>query len=231
MSNQKFLNKVKEFAQELDHQYDIEKFKLKESYATSLLITANIGGSSGGSCWGNHSCEYDVSDNEIIDRVASSIGYTMMNYFSDYIMVEYNMVIKKHLSNLSSYDYITYVSNGGDYYGNYDKEGIYEFPIYPLVKLLLDDEHYQIFKSYLSNQKKKIEEIFIDRKTAEKIEEINKKIETFESDKAKELANIKETIQRYESQLKILKEEANKFATKKTESLKKLKEELKQLQH
>lgn len=230
MSDKKLLNKVKEFSQYLDHKHDIERFKLKESYAQSLLVIVTIGGSTGGDCWGGRTSDYDVDDSEIVSNLVSSITYILKNYFSDYLICDYNAIINEHLSNISRYDYIAHGSDYCDYYGNHSDEGIFEIPVYPLLKLLIDDEYFQMLKSYLSNEKKQIEKVFVDRKTAQRIEEINKKINSFEDDKTKELASIKENIKRYESILKSLKEDANSFATKKTQELKTLKEELKKLE-
>lgn len=230
MSDQKFLNKVKEFSQRLDHKYDIEKFKLNESYSDSLLITANIAGSSGGDCYGGRTSEYDIGDDEIISDLSSSISYILMEYFSEYIMVECLIVTKEHLSNLSHYDYIAHDTDYSDYYGNHSEEGLYQFPIFPLVKLMLDDEHFQILKSYLSNQKSKIEKVFIDRKTAQQIVDIKQKLESFESDNAKELKDLQENVKRYESTLKSFKESIQNFSSKKTENLHRLQQELKKLE-
>ena len=156
MSNQKFLNKLKDFSQYLDHKYDIKTFKLKESYAESMLVKAYIGGSRGGDCWGGHTCEYEESERNIIDSLASSVKYTLMHYFEDYIMVVPEEVIKEHISSYSRYDYIAKNNDCSDYYGNYSEEALYEIPIYPLMKKLLDNEHFQIFKSFLSNEKNKL---------------------------------------------------------------------------
>lgn len=229
MSDKKFLNKVKEFSEYIDHKYDIEEFGLKESYSQSLLIKASIGGSSGGDCWGGRSSEYDISDEEIIESIASSLSYLMMRHFSDYIMVEPDVVIKEHVSNISRYDYISKKSDDGDYYGNYREEGIYEVSLYPLVKKLLDDEYFQIFKSYLSNEKNKLDKSFTDNKIAKRIEELTAKIASFEKDKDKEMSNLKENIESYENILKSLKGKLKNFSTQKTEELSGLKNELKKI--
>ena len=73
MSDQKFLNKVKEFAHSLDHKYEIKKFKLKESYSESILAKAYIGGSRGGDCWGGHTCQYEENDRDIVDRMKKKV--------------------------------------------------------------------------------------------------------------------------------------------------------------
>lgn len=229
MSNQKFLNKVKEFAENLDHKYDIDKYKLKESYAQSILVTATIGGSSGGDCWGGRSSDYEQSDSEIVNSLVSSVSYNVMHYFSDYIMVEVDKTVQEHLNDYSRYDYIAQQNDYSDYYGNYSSEGLYDIPVYPLMKKLLDDEHFQILKSYLSNQKNKIEKVFVDRKTSKRIEELNKKLETFEADKTKELSNLKENVERYEGILKSLKEDIKNFSSNKSKGLKLLQDELKSL--
>lgn len=229
MSDQKFLNKVKEFAHSLDHKYEIEKFKLKESYSESILVKAYIGGSRGGDCWGGHTCQYEENDRDIVDSLVSSVRYTVMSYFSDYVMVVPQEVIKEHMSNYSRYDYISQTSESSDYYGNYTDEGIYEVPIYPLMKKLLDDEHFQIFKSYLSNEKNKLNKVFTDRKVSQRIEELTEKINSFESDKKKELSNLKDNIERYENILKSLKEDLKNFTPKKVKDLKSLQDELMKL--
>lgn len=226
MSDQKFLNKVKDFSQRLDHKYDIEKFKLNESYSDSLLITTKISGSSGGDCYGGHTSDYDVGDNEIISDLSSSISYILMEYFSEYIMVECLIVTQEYLSNLNHYDYIAHDTDYSDYYGNHSKEGLYQFPIFPLVKLMLDEEHFQIFKSYLSNQKSKIEKVFIDRKTAQQIVDIKQKLESFEIDKAKELKDLQENVKRYENMLISLKKHSENFTVKKIDELNSLKKQL-----
>lgn len=226
MSDKKFLNKVKEFSEYLDHSYDIEKFKLKESYSQSLLVKATIGGSRGGDCWGGRTCEYDVRDEDIIETLCSSIRYTVMNFFADYIMVEVEKTIQEHLKNYSRYDYISSMSDDYDYYGNHTEEGLYDVPVYPLIKKLLDDEHFQIFKSYLSNEKHKLDKNFVDNKTAKRITELTTKIASFESDKTKEFSNLKSNIENYENILKSLKEKVKDFPNQKLKELKALKDEL-----
>lgn len=52
MSNTKFLNKVKEFAENFNNGYEVSKFKLDKPYEESILLVTSIGGSSGGDCWG-----------------------------------------------------------------------------------------------------------------------------------------------------------------------------------
>lgn len=229
MSDKKFLNKVKDFAEYLDHSYEIEKFKLKESFSESLLVKAYIGGSRGGDCWGGRTSEYDKDNEEIRSDLTSSLSYTLMNFFSDYIMVEVKETIEEHVSCISRYDYISSMSDDYDFYGNHSVEALYEIALYPLMKKMLDDEHFQILKSYISNEKKKLEKTFVDKKTEKRINELNTKIESFENDKSKELASLKENIANYESILKSLKEKLKDFSSDKTKQLNSLKSELKDL--
>lgn len=229
MSDKKFLNKVKEFAEYLDHSYEIEKFKLKESFSQSLLVKAYIGGSRGGDCWGGRTSEYDKDTDEIRDDLTSSLSYTLMDFFSDYIMVEVKETIKEHLSYLGRYDYVASMSDDYDYYGNHSVEALYEIPVYPLMKKMLDEEHFQILKSYLANEKKKLEKNFVDKKTEKRINELNNKIASFEKDKSKELLSLKDNIAHYESILQSLKEKLKDFSDEKTKELKSLKSELEKL--
>lgn len=226
MSDKKFLNKVKEFAEYLDHSYEADKFKLKESFSQSLLVKARIGGSQGGDCWGGRTSDYEKDSSEIRKELTSSLSYTLMNFFSDYIMVEVEPTILDHLSHLSRYDYVASVTDDYDYYGNHTEEGLYEVPVFPLMKIMLDDEHFQILKSYLSNEKKKLDTKFVDKKTEQRINELNTKIENFEKEKAKELASLKDNITSYERILASLKEKLGDFSTQKTKELKQLKSEL-----
>lgn len=229
MSDKKFLNKVKEFSEYLDHTYDIEKFKLKESYSQSLLVSATIGGSSGGDCWGGRTSDYEVRTEDIVDSLSSSISYRLMSFFSDYIMVEPDKTIQEHLKDYGRYDYVASMSDNSDYYGNHTEEGLYAVPVYPLMKKLLDDEHFQILKSYLSNEKHKLDKTFLDNKTAKRIAELTAKIASFENDKTKEFSNLKSNIENYENILKSLKEKVKDFQNQKSKELKTLKDELNSL--
>lgn len=229
MSDKKFLNKVKEFSEYLDHSYEVEKFKLKESFSESLLVKANIGGSRGGDCWGGRTSDYEKDTQEIKKDLVSSLGYTLMNFFSDYIMVEVEETLLDHLSNLSRYDYVASMSDDYDYYGNHTQEALYQIPVFPLMKKMLDDEHFQIFKSYLSNEKKKLDKNFVDKKTEKRIAELNTKIASFEKDKSKELTVLKDNIAQYESIVNSLKDKLKAFPLTKSQELKALKAELEKL--
>ena len=229
MKDNVFLKKVKEFAEYNNHSYDIEKYSLKESYAESFLVDANIGGSSGGDCWGGRSSEYEKDTEDIISDLSGSLEYKIMQFFSDYVMVVPKDTIKEHLHNISRYDYIGKNSDGVDYYGNYSEYAIYEIPMYPLMKKMLDDEHFQIFKSYFSNEKKKIISSFENTKKEKEIKELTVKIENFEAKKNKEKENIKNDIKKYEEILNHLKNQEKHFEKNKKNELSKLKYELKKL--
>lgn len=226
MKDNVFLNKVKEFAEYNNHSYDIEKYSLKESYAESFLIEANIGGASGGDCWGGRSHDYEKDSDDIVSDISSSLSYKIMRFFSDYVMVIPEDTVKDHLNNLSRYDYIGKNSDGGDYYGNYSEYGIYEIPMYPLMKKMLDDEHFQIFKNYFSNEKNKINSVFQKAKKEKEIKELALKIESFESKKLQEKERMKNDIKQYEEILNNLKNKLKNFESDKNKELNNLKKQM-----
>lgn len=216
MSNTKFLNKVKEFAENFNKGYEVSQFKLDKPYENSILLAATIGGSSGGNCWGGHTSDFEKHDSEIQSSLKSDLIYAvseLKEYFKNDI--DFN----KYVSSMNSYNNIDSQSNDYDYYGNHTKTGLYEFSLYKIMKDCLPDDLFQIFKSYWSNRENVIIKVFEDKKTMETIKNLESKIENFEKDKEEELKKLKNNLQHYKAIIESLEKSLSVFQNKKTTEL------------
>lgn len=223
MSNIKFLKQVKSFAQCLDHTYDIEKFKLQKSYSQSLLLTAEKSGSEGGNCWDEKTSEYERSDKSIMLYLEYSLLNILHHYFDNYLVPEYKKIVKEHISdNSNAFNYLDYTSDDSDYYGNYTNTAIYEFKIYPLFKKLISEDDFQIFKSYLSNEKNKINKIYNDKKLEENIQKNKIKINSFEYEKLQKFNTLQEELKKHENIVISLKKDIENFDRNKNQELQNL---------
>lgn len=176
-----------------------------------VTIDITVGGSRGGNCWGDRTCEYDVNHSEIQKELEDSIKYYFnkiqpslsQSNIEDFI-VKYSM----------EYNYDT-KSEGGDYYGNYTKYNVYELKFLDMLnyleeqKLLEDDKekYLEIYHSIVDINIEKLKE----QNRLERISVLEKNLANLDKNKTLNLQQLKQSEEALEKQLQSVRKKITKF--------------------
>lgn len=194
------------------------------------IVEIVAGGSQGGNCWGDYSCQFNVSENEMEKELIGGI-----EYFTKQLNLSFNNEEIQEFINKNDIRYkYEEKSESSDYYGNYTNTHIHKIYFLELLdfikeKSFLEEDkelYLQVYSVIVNKNKKKLEE----KTHLQKIADIEKKLLNLDKDKNKNRNNLEKEKVRLKKQLNIIEERILNFENDFTEEKKKLNQELKNLQ-
>jgi hypothetical protein len=192
-------------------------------------VDITSGGSRGGNCWGDYTCQFDVSEYEMEEELIGGIEYFTKQLNLSFTKEEIQKFINKNDISNKYED----KSEGGDYYGNYTNIHIHSIYFLELLdfieeKSLLEEDKNQYLQVYHEivdeNQKKLEEKIHL-----QKIANIETTLLNLDKNKDINLNNLKKEKVRLENSLKIIDKKILKFDEDLQKEKNRLNQELKKL--
>lgn len=217
--NQKAINIFKEFFEERigADSYDIKEYSLKSNYPLSMMISVETGGSSGGSCWGGHTAQYDKHDGDITYSIARDIQYKLRGLSHSFNLDEEKIkeISIKEAENLRWSDVGT-KTDGGDYYGNYTKYKLFAVDALAILKQVMATKNYEILQGVASTIKLVKDREYKSADLLKQEQELVNKIGAFPDVKSDERDRTEKALQDAKKRVATLTEHLKTFDTKKS---------------
>ena len=233
--NQKSINIFKEFFQEKmgANTYDTSEYKLTENYPLSMMIHVESGGSTGGSCWGSHTAQYDKHDSDITNSIAGDIQYNLRGLAHSFNLDEEKIkILSFWWAERVLCNDVGSKSDGGDYYGNYTKYKMFAVDALSILKQVMIPKDYEILEGVASTIKLTKDREYKSADLLNKEQELVNKIGNFsevksdERDKTeKNLQNAKNLVEQLTQNLKNFDDKKNQDKSKLTTQLEKVRKE------
>jgi hypothetical protein len=230
--NQKSINIFKTFFEERmgADRYLINDYSLSSNYPLSMMVSVDIGGSSGGNCWGDYSTQYDNSNSYIADCIARDIQYNLRNIAQFFHLDEEKIKsISVEQSKSISFNAVATNTSSGDYYGNYTNYALFAVDVLNILKQVMTHQDYEVLQGFASNVKMLKDHEFKSSTLVKEEEEIVNKIESFSNTKKDELLKIKKSIEDTQKRLAFLQESLTNFEKTKLKEYSNLTELLKSI--
>ena len=178
------------------NQYEIEAFKLRQNVSDMVLVTAYIGGSSGGNCWNsNPSVPYRKDSEEIEDDIASSIK-SAFGEVTEKLGISENvleLVAKNFAEDLRHNDLDT--KTNGDYYGNYSEYAVYGVPVKEFFNKILSNSNVAILEEVLADFTSVEDKAYQNKVLREQEADLEKKLKEFDEVHTKEKQQLANQVQ------------------------------------
>ena len=176
-----------------------------------VTIEITAGGSSGGNCWGDRTCKYDVNDSEIKEELENSIKYYFDKIQPSFSKSNIEDFIVKYSM---EYNYDN-KSEGGDYYGNYTEYNVYELKFLDILnyleeqKLLEDDKekYLEIYHSIVDINIEKLKE----QNRLERIRTLEVSLANLDKNKSLNFQQLKQHEENLKKQLESVRQKIAKF--------------------
>lgn len=197
MKNEETIQQLEDYILEQikTSQFIIKRHYLETNIIGKLLIEARGGGSSGGNCWNNNpSIPYTVEPDQLKSEIIDELYGALNNLFN---IFEYNKDNVKHVFNDLSetiYDNPYTYNNEAEYYGNYTQRNLYLIDMEPLLKEILEQDNFEMFKTALENVRNVQEPIYLQKILSDKQKALTKLLSRFEEKSAKDKKHLQKEL-------------------------------------